>query len=266
MIQFHVYPGGKKRIVTFSYDDGPINDKRLIELFNKYGVKSTFHIDSLKFADIDEKKKAELRDIYKGHEISCHTLRHGWPARMPLQSVVGETMQDRIILENIFGVPVIGMSYPSGSYSDNAVTAMKSCGIVYSRTTKSTGNFFLPEDFMRWHPTCHHKDALALCEKFLADIDSQWTYPLFYIWGHSHELKTEDDWAYIEKVVKTLANNDKIWYTTNIEIYNYMFAQSRLQISADEKIIYNPSDISVWVEKNKEDIIEIPAGKTVYIK
>ena len=39
MLQFHVYPGGKKRIVTFSYDDGSRNDPRLIELFNKYGVK-----------------------------------------------------------------------------------------------------------------------------------------------------------------------------------------------------------------------------------
>ena len=265
MIQFHVYPGGKKRIVTFSYDDGSPGDKRLAELFNKYGVKATFHIDSLKFADIDESKKEELRDIYKGHEISCHTLRHGWPARMPMQSVVNETMQDRAVLENIFGVPVIGMSYPSGSYSDDAVTAMKACGIVYSRTTKSTGNFFLPEDFMHWHPTCHHKKALELCNMFLENIDSQWTYPLFYIWGHSHELITEDDWTYMETLTKTLANNEKIWYATNLEIYNYMSAQSRLQISADERIIYNPSDISVWVEKNKEDIIEIPAGKTVYL-
>lgn len=29
MIQFHVYPGGSKRIVTFSFDDGSQNDVRL---------------------------------------------------------------------------------------------------------------------------------------------------------------------------------------------------------------------------------------------
>ena len=46
MIQFHVYPGGKKRIVTFSYDDGHPNDVRRIELFDKYAVKGTFHLKS----------------------------------------------------------------------------------------------------------------------------------------------------------------------------------------------------------------------------
>ena len=45
MIQFHCYPGGKKRVVTFSYDDGFSGDVRLAELFNRYGVKATFHIN-----------------------------------------------------------------------------------------------------------------------------------------------------------------------------------------------------------------------------
>ena len=116
---------------------------------------------------------------------------------------------------------------------------------------------------MEWHPSCHHKDALPLCERFLEDIDSQWTKPLFYIWGHSHELKCEDDWEHIENILKLIANNDKVWYATNIDIYNYMNAQSRLQISADETVFYNPSDITVWVERNKKDIIEIPAGERV---
>ena len=37
---------GKMKAVTFSYDDGVTQDKRLIELFNKYGLKATFNINS----------------------------------------------------------------------------------------------------------------------------------------------------------------------------------------------------------------------------
>ena len=37
---------GKNKAVTFSYDDGITQDKRLIELFNKYGLKCTFNINS----------------------------------------------------------------------------------------------------------------------------------------------------------------------------------------------------------------------------
>lgn len=266
MIQYHVYPGGKKRIVTFSYDDGNPKDIELVDIFNKYGLKATFHLNSNRFKDCTEEQLQELKNRYTGHEVACHTVLHGWPSRMPMQSVVNETMEDRKFLENLFGYPIIGMSYPSGSYNDDAISAMKACGIVYSRTTKNTNSFLLPENFMEWHPSCHHKGALALCEKFLNDIDSQWTTPLFYIWGHSHELREDADWEHIEKICSLLSGNDKIWYATNIEIYNYMEAQKRLQISADETVFYNPSDITVWVERNKQDIIEIPAGKTIVVK
>lgn len=265
MIQYHVYPGGKKRVVTFSYDDGSKNDARLIALFNKYGVRGTFHLNGMKYMDADEKTVEELRALYAGHEVACHTLRHGWPARMPAQEVVREVVEDRKVLERVFGYPVIGMSYPSGSYDPASVSAMRACGIVYSRTTKSTKNFPFPEDYMLWHPTCHHKDALALCESFIRDLDSEWTHPLFYIWGHSHEFRTEEDWAYIEKVVATLANNDKIWYAANIDIYNYVTAQAQLQISYDETMFYNPTATDVWVERNKREIIKIPAGQRIVV-
>ena len=69
----------------------------------------------------------------------------------------------------------------------------------------------------------------------------------------------------MEEVVKALAGNDKIWYATNIEIYRYTEAQKRLVISADETMFYNPSDVTVYVERNKTEIIEIPAGASVRV-
>ena len=44
MVQYNVFPEGKKRIVTFSYDDGH-RDEPLVALFNRYQVKATFHIN-----------------------------------------------------------------------------------------------------------------------------------------------------------------------------------------------------------------------------
>ena len=37
---------GKKRAVTFSYDDGVEQDRHLVELFNTYGMKATFNLNS----------------------------------------------------------------------------------------------------------------------------------------------------------------------------------------------------------------------------
>jgi hypothetical protein len=69
----------------------------------------------------------------------------------------------------------------------------------------------------------------------------------------------------MEKLVSTLAGNDKIWYATNIEIYRYMRAQRELVISADETILYNPTDITVSVVRDRNTVIDVPAGKTFFV-
>ncbi len=263
MLQFNVYPNQTRRIVTFSYDDGHELDKRLIPLFNQYGIKATFHLNGNNYINQTEKELQAVRTLYRGHEIACHTLRHGWPADMTDVSVVNETMEDRKQLERIAGYPVVGMSYPSGSFSEHTADIMHNCGILYSRTTQATKKFGFPQDFMLWHPTCHHRDALELCPTFLNNLESEWYPPLFYIWGHSHDLHSEENWKYMETLVKTLAGNDLIWYATNLEIYHYKTAQRALRVSSDETILYNPTDTDVWVEKDKTEIICIPAGKTI---
>ena len=264
MIQYNIFPEGKKRIVTFSYDDGHENDARLAELFNKYGVKGTFHLNSAKYLDKTEAELEAYRKIYEGHEISCHTVHHGWLNRMLPASIISEVMEDRRMLERIAQYPVVGMSYPYGTYDDTVIEILRACGIVYSRTTQNSAHVFeLPESFLEWHPTCHHNDIDRHIDKFIERLDASWKGPIFYIWGHSYEFDTEEKWAKIEEQISRLAENkDKIWFATNIEIYNYVKAQRNLVVSADESIIYNPSTIPVWIKKDR-DVIKIEAGETV---
>ena len=265
MIQFHVYPGGVKRIVTFSFDDGFSNDARLIHLMDQYGLRGTFHLNGINHRNDTEEQRISTRELYSGHEIACHTLSHGWPSRMPSGSLVTETMQDRMVLEQIAGCPVTGMSYPSGSYDTAVIKAMAACGIEYSRTTKATNDFDLPYDLLEWHPTCHFKDAAPCIERFLQGLDSQWVKPLLYIWGHSHELRSEQDWADMEQLLSSVAGRSEIWYATNGEIADYLHAQRLLKVSVDEKHFYNPSALDVWVERDKRERICIPAGQRLTI-
>ena len=41
-----VYPQGKAKALTFSYDDAQHYDRELVPIFNKYGMKATFHLNS----------------------------------------------------------------------------------------------------------------------------------------------------------------------------------------------------------------------------
>lgn len=264
MLQLNRFPGGKRKALTFSYDDGPIQDVRLIELFDKYGMKGTFHLNGSNYLNKTPEELDAIRRRYENHEIAAHTMRHGDLNRMTPVSVVREVLDDRMILERIAGYPVVGMSYPSGRFSDHVIEILKSCGIAYCRTTipvKDSVEF--PEEFLAWHPSCHHKIAMPIAQDFVEKLDSEWNRPLLYIWGHAHEFKTEEDWRYMESLLSLLAGHEQIWYATNLELYDYVMAQRRLRISADERMVFNPSAIPVWIERDKKDVFRIDPGQTL---
>ena len=247
MIEYDVFKDGKQYALTMSFDDGSY-DERLIEIFDKYGIKGTFHLNSgnMKREDYDR-----MGEIYKNHEISCHGLTHRSMTYVPVHSLYEEIIEDRKNLEKQAGYPVTGLSYANGKYDDNVISALRSMGIVYSRTTRSTHEFALPKDFMKWHPTCHYKECMEYGQKFIDSMTGWFGYPkLLYVWGHGHELENNGHWGLIEDFCKLVSGNEKIWYATNIEIYSYITDQRRLVIAADESMVYNPTAIKIWFSKD----------------
>jgi len=60
---------GKLKAVTFSYDDGVMQDVRLIELLDKYNLKATFNLNSGNFGikpDLNLNGKIIKRDLVLG--------------------------------------------------------------------------------------------------------------------------------------------------------------------------------------------------------
>ena len=264
MINFNRFKDGKKFIATFSYDDGFDTDIRLIELFNKYGVKGTFHLNSKRFVNYSQEQLFELKKRYEGHEISAHTFNHYFPTRMSKTVLVNEVMEDRKFLEKIAGYPVCGMSYPFGDYNDEVIKTIRECGILYSRTVENTRRFKMPENFLEWHPTIHHNGIQNAVNDFFEKMSMMFnSEPLLYIWGHSFEFKTDEQWQMMEDAIAHLCERkDEIWFATNIEIYNYMTAIKNLRVAADESSVYNPTDTDLWFEKDAK-VCKIPAGATV---
>ena len=68
---FMRYPEGKAKAVTFSYDDGVPQDRRLAAIFDKYGMKATFNFNS-NICRKENFTKEEIKEIFlsKGHECS----------------------------------------------------------------------------------------------------------------------------------------------------------------------------------------------------
>ncbi len=267
------FPQGKAKSVTFSYDDGGEADKRLLSVFDKYGLKGTFNLNSELFdaacwhGRMDEKSCYELF-ANSGQEIANHGARHSFLDKIPLAEAVKEIVDCRAYLEKKYDRIVKGMAYAYNGYNEEVLAILPALGIDYARTTHSTHSFAMPENWLLWNPTCKHsdKELSALTEKFLNESPEKlpkhkepW---LFYIWGHSFEFDDDNNWEVIENLGQKLSGRDDIWFATNGEIFAYVKAYSRLVYSLDGERVYNPSAIDVWLELRGK-IYKIGAGQTV---
>lgn len=82
-ITLPLWPEGHRHAVTFSYDDGRIQDRRLIEIFNRYGMKGTFNLNTSTIGRETTVSADEIRTLYTGHEVACHFLTHPFPTCIP---------------------------------------------------------------------------------------------------------------------------------------------------------------------------------------
>lgn len=256
------FPGGRHKALTMSYDDGREEDRRLVELFNKHGIRCTFNLNGGITNDPHRIPAAEYPELYKGHEIACHTYLHPTISRCPIEQVTQQILQDRMTLENLIGMPVRGLAYPNGSYSPRIMELLPMLGIRYARVVPTTGNFEMPENWYAWSGTCHHNQNLIQRGKeFLARNKTQYL-DLMYVWGHSFEFTSPHDWQIMEDFCLMMDGHDDIWYATNIEIVDYMEAADRLQFTASGDKVYNPSACTVWLEVDGQKA-EILGGKLI---
>ena len=220
---FMRFPGGKKKALTLSYDDGVEQDIRLIDIMKKNGLKGTFNLNSGCYASegtvypagtihrrLTQKQVTKLYSE-SGMEVAVHGLTHLHLEQLPINLCLEDIVKDRENLEKQFGVIVRGMAYPYGSFNDTVIECMKAAGIVYSRTTISSRGFSIPED------------------------------------------EAHDNWNVIENFAEYVGGRDNIWYATNIEIYEYVTAYRQLVFGMDAKQVSNPTAYTLYFEKDGKE-------------
>ncbi len=265
---YTTFPGGRCKALTFSYDDGRMEDERLVKIFNENGIKGTFNLNAGYLGQGKRIGSERVKELYKGHEVATHAYTHATLTRCPAVEIAAEILKDRKELEDITGELIRGHAYPNGAYSEEVKAMLKSLGIAYGRVTfklpDGLAGYYLPEDPLEWHPTCHH-GAADLMEKgqWLINYKSKEHLRLMYVWGHSYEFTNDNSWEVIEDFCQLMGGHDDIWYATNIEIIDYMNVLKNLRFSADGTKVMNPSAQSAWLMVDMEKIVEIKGGSSV---
>lgn len=275
-----LFPEGKRKALILSYDDGTVQDRRLVALMNQYGVKGTFHLNSGMLGGEGRVLSTEVAELYAGHEVSAHSVNHPGLADCTPEEIQHEILEDRRALESLVGYPVRGMSYPFGSYNADVIAVIRELGIEYSRTVEATHGFSIPDDFLAWHPTIHnfgkaeyegmsaHQSDEAYqhfddtTQEFLNTDDIA----LYYVWGHSWEFDGEGTrWERFEDFLKAVGNRGDVHYTTQIDLVDYIKAYRNLRFSVDDTLITNLSATPVWITQNNTKI-QIKPNETVRVE
>ena len=226
---------GKKKAITFSFDDGVTQDVRAIEILNKYGLKATFNLNSSLLGlpnSLDrngtivshtKNRACDVKKIYAGHEIAVHTLTHPNLVDLDDQTVIWQVETDRKILSDLCGEEVVGMAYPcGGKNNDDRVAAVirENTGVKYCRTITSSYSFAKQTDLHRFNPTVYYVETdklFALAEEFLRSDPAEDS--LFYIWGHTYEMDANYiPWERFEEFCKMVSGKKDIFYGTNKEV------------------------------------------------
>lgn len=222
------FPGNRLKALTFSYDDGVEQDRRLVGLFNKYHLKCTFNLNSgiqsgansweNNGVRIRRMNVQGLKELYEGHEIALHSLTHPRLEEQSLDTIRNEIAEDKINLQNRFGCEIQGMAYPAGTYDDRVLQVLRENRIRYARTIRETEHFDLQENLLELKATCHHNNAnlMRLAEEF---VSMKPTEPkIFYIWGHSYEFDVDNNWDAMERFCAFISGREDIFYGTNTEV------------------------------------------------
>lgn len=259
--RFMRFPGGKAKAVTLSYDDCMEEDQELIDKLEKYDMKATFNLIPGWFAEEgttypeDETYRlvteAQAKSMYDHPrvEVANHGNEHKYMTSLTSAEMVEDMILCRRALETLYNRQVRGMAYPYGWHNEELERVLQLCGITYCRTVESTCDFELPSNWLTWHPTCHHDDKMLmeLADQFIDMKDIELP-KLFYVWGHTYEFERNGNWDRMDAFMKKISGREDIWYATNGEIYDYVNAYERLEISVDGTRFYNPTRMPLWVE------------------
>jgi len=258
-----LFPGGLRRALTMSYDDGQVHDRRLVAIFNAHGIRGTFNLVSGTLDKEGYLTRAEVKSLFASHEVAAHTVTHPPLTKQTDEVITREVMDNRADLERLVGYPVRGLAYPGGDADQRVAEFLPKLGIAYARLVAGTTWMATPDrNPLAWNCTCHHNDCLKQVDRLLG-----WeSYPaLLSIWGHSYEFEEQGTWSMIEQFCARLGGRQDIWYATNIEVFDYLAAVRALRVSADGGLIANPSAIPVWIDFEGR-AVELKPGVTTRVR
>jgi len=221
-------------LILTSWDDGHPSDIRLAEMLCRFGLKGAFFVPLNNGEGRPVLSPAQIRLIAQDFEIGGHTLDHIYLDRIGEAEVHRQVVECRQELEEITSKPVQGFCYPGGRITKTALSAVKSAGFQYARSTENlrfdvgSDKYLMPTTIQffphpthvyfsnylrhgtyssRWAPlrSMLHPGSFQERLRRLA-LDCSIEGGVFHLWGHSWELDEYGLWNELESFLAFLTS------------------------------------------------------------
>jgi|SRR3989344_4988036 len=230
----------KKILVTTSWDDGHILDKRIARLLFKYGLKGTFYVSprNREFSKESLLSDKDIINLSKYFEIGAHTFTHPDLTEICTDEARKEISESKNYLEKLTGKKIRSFCYPKGRYTPEIRDIISEIGFSYARTVKRF-NFRKSSDDLQSATgvDCykHYQDIFKLLmfsdwkiSVFLRNMD--WENfaksafdklkggHIYHLWGHSWIIDKRNEWRKLERLLKYISRKPNAIYLENNEL------------------------------------------------
>jgi hypothetical protein len=210
--------------ISFSWDDGAVEDLKLMDISLKHGIPGIFFIPATnKERDVISKKEIQLLTA-NNFEVGSHTYSHCYLTQISFKKAIEEMISGKDFLEQITGREVPHFCFPGGYYNKKLVDVSR----VYFKSARSadTGALVEYESFLV-KPSFHFfdrgkrslvfnslknnsiifrivlkyilsADYFDILVKILVELSDMPELYRVIVWGHSWEINQFDLWKKLE--------------------------------------------------------------------
>lgn len=215
-----------RKYFVWSFDDGVVQDRRIVGILREFGLGATFHLNSGLFGaksfighpptvPHERLEAAEARELYDGFEIAAHTCTHRDLSQCDAETRRREITDDVAALSRLFGREITGFAYPYGRGAEESEDALKSAGVRYARTVETAPDFGFPAEALRLPITCRQNDP-AIFERMEAFFRSESEADqLFLAFAHGYEFDygaEHSNWDRFRRICETAAKQPDLTF------------------------------------------------------
>ena len=229
-------------LIAFSWDDGAVEDLKLMDLSLKHRIPGLFFIP----ATSTERKVLSGENIKKidnnGFEIGAHTYSHIYLSKLLLNEAQVEIISGKDYLEQLLGKEVYHFCFPGGNYNSELINMTR---LYFNSARTADTGALLGKDSFLIRPAIHFydrgklsllynsvKNMSLICPAILMNLSEDTYFELLkkiieglnnyrgthriIVWGHSWEIEQFSLWGELEDFFQWLTKN----YSSNLRNYS----------------------------------------------